>query len=102
MDRENWVHLRASEQSGWGGREIGHRYNSWEGEGESEDTEPGGMLETYGPAVQKTQSACAGRSKHSHCRPQSPDCEVGPWLVSGNLALRVSSVNSHLRLVPCG
>lgn len=46
---------------GWVGKKekqkIGHSHNSWEEEGEFEDTESGGKLERHGPVVQETAPA---------------------------------------------
>lgn len=48
-----------------GEQKIDYRYNSWEEEGEYEDTESDGMLKTYGTVAQETDPACAEKDKHS-------------------------------------
>lgn len=77
-----------------------------EEEGNREDAEPAGMLGTYGPVVQETDSACAERSKHS--RPallslESPACtwpSAGVWELGSHSVLSQQSTDKAVSLWP--
>lgn len=89
--RKRWWHVRASAWAGWGRGEqkTGNRYNSWE----RVSARPLSLVGSWKHGALWFRRQIQGGVSTADLGLLSlerSDCKAGPWLASGNLALRVS------------